>query len=93
VQRPPTRKIIKTAKGHTIQFEDADDAETILVREGSHGHLITMGQDGIRIVDGVGNSIEMTDSAMKLTAKVGFTIDASGQSVTIVADTIDLQKG
>jgi hypothetical protein len=52
-----------------------------------------MGQDGIRIVDGVGNSIEMTDSAMKLTAKVGFTIDASGQSVTIVADTIDLQKG
>ena len=93
VQRPPTRKIIKTAKGHTIQFEDADDAETILVREGSQGHLITMGQDGIRIVDGVGNSIEMTDSAMKLTAKVGFTIDASGQSVTIVADTIDLQKG
>ena len=93
VQRPPTRKIIKTAKGHTIQFEDADDAETILVREGSQGHLITMGKDGIRIVDGSGNSIEMTDTAMELTAKVPFTIDASGQAVTIVADTIDLQKG
>ena len=93
VQQPPTRKIIKSAKGHTIQFEDADDAETILVREGRKGHLITMGRAGIRIVDGAGNSIEMTDSAMTLTAKCAFTIDASGQSVTIVADTIDLQKG
>jgi uncharacterized protein involved in type VI secretion and phage assembly len=93
VQKPPTCKIIKTAKGHTIQLEDADDAETILVREGGKGHLIAMDKNGIRIVDGTGNSIEMTDSAMTLTAKVAFTIDASGQSVTVLADTIDLQKG
>ena len=93
VQQPPTRKIIKTAKGHTIQFEDADDAEMLLLREGSQGHLITMNKDGVRIVDGTGNAIEMTDNAMTLTAKTAFTIDASGQSVTIVADTIDLQKG
>lgn len=93
VQQPPTSKIIKTAKGHTIQFEDADEAETILLREGSQGHLITMNKDGIRIVDAIGNSVEMTDSAMTLTAKVAFTIDASGQAVTIVADTIDLEKG
>ena len=93
VKQPPTRKIIKTAKGHTIQFEDADDAEMLLLREGSQGHLITMNKDGVRIVDGTGNSIEMTDSAMTLAAKTAFTIDASGQSVTIVADTIDLQKG
>jgi hypothetical protein len=52
-----------------------------------------MDKNGIRIVDGTGNSIEMTDVAMTLTAKVAFTIDASGQSVTVVADTIDLQKG
>jgi hypothetical protein len=52
-----------------------------------------MDKDGIRIVDATGNSIEMTDSAMTLTAKAAFTIDAPGQSVTIVADTIDLQKG
>jgi len=93
VQQPPTCKIIKTAKGHTIQFEDADDAEMLLLREGSQGHLITMNKDGVRIVDGTGNAIEMTDNAMTLTAKTAFTIDASGQSVTIVADTIDLQKG
>jgi uncharacterized protein involved in type VI secretion and phage assembly len=110
VQDPPTRKIIKTLKGHTIQFEDADDAEAILVREGKQGHLITMNadgitivdksqntillsEDGIQITDATGNAIEMTDSAMKLTAKVAFTIDASGQAVTIVGDSIDLKKG
>jgi len=27
VQSPPTRKIIKTLKGHTIQLEDADDGD------------------------------------------------------------------
>jgi uncharacterized protein involved in type VI secretion and phage assembly len=110
VQDPPTRKIIKTLKGHTIQFEDADDAEAILVREGKQGHLIRMNadgitivdksqntillsEDGIQITDATGNAIEMTDSAMKLTAKVAFTIDASGQAVTIVGDSIDLKKG
>lgn len=110
VQDPPTRKIIKTLKGHTVQFEDADDEEAILVREGRHGHLITMDKDGVKIVDrsentvllsesgiqitdATGNRVEMTDSAMTLTAKVPFKIDASGQPVTIVGDSIDLRKG
>ena len=110
VQDPPTRKIIKTLKGHTIQFEDADDKEAVLVREGTSGHLITMDQDGITIVDknqnmillsgdGVkitdttGNAVEMTGSTFTLTAKVPFRLDASGQAVTIVGDSIDLQKG
>jgi len=110
VQDPPTRKIITTLKGHTLQLEDADDAETILLREGSQGHLITMNrtgitivdksqntillsEDGIQITDATGNAIEMTDSAFTLTAKVAFTIDAAGQPVTIVADSIDLKKG
>lgn len=90
---PPTRKIIKTAKGHTVQFEDADGKEAVIVREGGSGHLIVMDGDGIRITDATGNSIEMTDSAMTITAKVPFTIDASGQPVSIVGDTIDLKKG
>ena len=49
VQQPPTRKIIKTRKGHTIQFEDADETELILIREGSRGHLLTMDKNGITI--------------------------------------------
>ena len=93
VQSPPTRKIIKTGKGHTIQLEDKDGEESIIVREGVKGHLVVLGPDGVKVVDATGNSIELTDSAMTLTAKVPFTIDASGQPVQIVADSIDLKKG
>jgi hypothetical protein len=93
VQDPPTRKIIKTLKGHTIQLEDKDGAESVLVREGVKGHLITMDKDGVKVTDAAGNSIQMTDSAMTLHAVVPFTIDAAGQPVSIVCDSIDLKKG
>jgi uncharacterized protein involved in type VI secretion and phage assembly len=93
VQDPPTRKIIKTGKGHTIQFEDADGEETILIREGTQGHLVTMDSTGITISDASQNTIEMTSSAFTLTAKVPFTIDAAGQPVKIVGDAIDFEKG
>ena len=85
VQDPPTSKIIKTAKGHTLQFEDADGAEMILIREGAQGHFITMDQNGITIADANGNSIAMSSS--------GITIDAGSNTVTIVGGAIDLKKG
>ncbi|MFC0541512.1 phage baseplate assembly protein V [Kutzneria chonburiensis] len=110
VQSPPTRKILRTGKGHTIQLEDKDGEEAVLVQEGVKGHRVVLDQKGIRITDAAGNtvettesglkfvdanenSVEMSDSAMKLTAKVPFTIDAAGQPVRIVADSIDLEKG
>jgi len=110
VQDPPTRKILKTLKGHTVQFEDADGVEAVLVREGVTGHLITMDKrgitivdknqnrvllddDGVKITDATGNAIALTESAFTLTAKVPFTLDASGQAVTIIANAIDLQQG
>jgi uncharacterized protein involved in type VI secretion and phage assembly len=127
VQDPPTSKIIKTAKGHTLQFEDADDSEMILVREGSQGHFLTMDKNGITLTDAnantiqftskginvndankntiemtssgiqikdlTGNTIDMSSGAFTITSKVPFKIDASGQTVTMVGDSIDLQKG
>ncbi len=93
VQDPPTRKTIKTRKGHTIQFEDADGKEVILVREGVQGHLILLHEHGVTIADANGNSVEMTGDAMTITSTVPFKIDASGQPVTIVGDSIDFQKG
>jgi uncharacterized protein involved in type VI secretion and phage assembly len=52
VQDPPTRKIIKTLEGHTIQFEDKDGEEMITIVEGGKGHVITMDKDGIIITEG-----------------------------------------
>ncbi|MFI6324348.1 phage baseplate assembly protein V [Nonomuraea sp. NPDC050556] len=48
-QDPPTRKIIRTAKGHTIEFEDKDSEELVTITEAAHGNVIMMDQDGITI--------------------------------------------
>ncbi|MFH1217121.1 MAG: phage baseplate assembly protein V [Pseudomonadota bacterium] len=52
VQDPATRKIIKTLKGHTIQFEDKDGEEMITIFEARNGNLITMDGNGIAIREG-----------------------------------------
>jgi uncharacterized protein involved in type VI secretion and phage assembly len=93
VQSPPTRKIIKTLKGHTIQLEDADDNDMIMLLEATNGNLVVMNSDGIKLTDKTGNVIEMKDDAFTITSKVDFKIDASGQAITIIGKTIDMNKG
>ena len=90
---PPTRTVLTTAKGHTIQIEDADEGELILIHEAVHGHTVVLDESGISITDGTGNKITMTADAFTLHSKTAFTIDAPGQPVRIVADTIDLDRG
>lgn len=116
IQSPVTRKIIKTLKGHTIQFEDKDGEEsirivqisgeqkrnvftlnadgiTILQRiEDGKNNTVEMTASGIKLTDFTGNSFDMNDSAVTLTSKVAFTIDASGQTVEIKASAIELTK-
>ncbi len=92
VQSPPTRKIIKTLKGHTIQLEDADGDEMILIVEAKNKNVVCLNADGIKLTDATGNVIEMSTSAFNITAKVALTIDASGQAITIKGSTIDLNK-
>ncbi|HEY2946874.1 MAG TPA: phage baseplate assembly protein V [Micromonosporaceae bacterium] len=52
VQDAPTRKIIKTLKGHTLQFEDADGGELITLVDGANGHVVTLDASGISVTDG-----------------------------------------
>ena len=83
VQDPPTSKIIKTKKGHTLQFEDADGDERITLFEGKNEHVITLDKDGIKIVDGK-NSHEITLAAGGITIKdkSGNEIATSSQGIT-----------
>lgn len=55
VQDPPTKKIIKTKLGHTIQLEDDDTQAHVVIVEGKKGHVIVLDNDGIRINDGANN--------------------------------------
>jgi uncharacterized protein involved in type VI secretion and phage assembly len=67
VQDPPTRKIIKTKKGHTIQLEDKDGEEMVTIVEGTKGHMITMDADGIKVVNGAnGNQIILGASGIQI---------------------------
>ena len=76
-QQPPTRKILKTNKGHTIQFEDADGEEMVIIVEATHKHVVTLNKDGIQITDGVnGNKI--------ILGKDGIQIGSSGASEPFV---------
>jgi uncharacterized protein involved in type VI secretion and phage assembly len=61
--QPPTRKIIKTLKGHTIQLEDADGDEMVLVVEATNKHLLVMNRDGIRLRDGANKHEVVLDSS------------------------------
>jgi uncharacterized protein involved in type VI secretion and phage assembly len=83
VQDPPTSKIIKTAKGHTLQFEDADGAEMILLREGSQGHFVTMDQNGIAITDANANKVKLTSGGITIT-------DANNNKIEMTSDGIKI---
>ena len=87
VQNPPTRKIIKTLKGHTIQFEDADDEELILITmvvPEKPSNVIALNSDGIKITDTNENVVTMDDKGINLTDLNGniVTMDDKGINLT-----------
>ena len=83
IQDPPTSKIIKTAKGHTLQFEDADGSEMVLLVEGSQGHFLTMDQNGITLTDSNANKIEMTSDGTTVTDANGNKIEMTSSGIAV----------
>jgi len=86
-QSPPTRKIIKTAKGHTLQFEDADDQEMVILHEATHGHVLTLDREGVTVTDGNGNVIRMTEDGITLTDATGNSLEMKQDAFNILAKT------
>jgi uncharacterized protein involved in type VI secretion and phage assembly len=77
VQDPPTCKIIRTAKGHTIAFEDAGGGEQITITDGVNGHEIVLDGTGITVTDGI------TQANMITLAAGGVTVATSGTQITV----------
>jgi hypothetical protein len=85
-QDPPTCKIIKTGKGHTLQLEDADGHESVLVYNATGELLLVMDGHGIRITDGKrGHKVALDDSGVTVTDGVNsgnkLVMDSSGITV------------
>jgi len=85
VRDPPTRKIIKTLKGHTIQFEDKDSEELVTIVEAVNGNVITLNKDGITIVDTSQNTVVLSDDGVKITDKTGNAVEMTGSAFTLTA--------
>jgi uncharacterized protein involved in type VI secretion and phage assembly len=86
IQDPPTRKIIKTLAGHTLQFEDTDGDEMILLYEAKNNHVVVMNKDGIQVTDGAnGHTIVLDSSGITITdgANSGNSITLSGTGMTL----------
>jgi len=72
VQNPPTRKIIKSLKGHTIQLEDADDEEMILITmivKDKPSNVIVLDSKGVKITDTNENVVTLADKLISITDK------------------------
>jgi len=94
VQDPPTRKIIKTLKGHTIQLEDTDGDEMVLIVEAVNGQVMALNQDGIKITDGKnGNTVTLDNSGIIIEDKNGNVVTMDSSSVTIKSSSINVGDG
>ena len=60
-QSPPTRKIIRTVKGSSIEIEDKDGEEVFILQynDGDKQNKVTMNADGILVEDANGNKLTM----------------------------------
>lgn len=66
VHQEPSRKIIKTKAGHTIQFEDADENAFLVIVDGSNKNVITLNSSGIELKNKNGTSVLIEGSNIKL---------------------------
>lgn len=79
IPSPPTRKVIKTLKGHSIQLEDAEDGDMLMLLEATNGNLLVMNADGIKITDGTNKTtITLNDSGLKVEAAKDIELKADG---------------
>ena len=87
VQDPPTRKIIKTSKGNSIEMDDKDGDEVFIIKfsNGSEFDQVTMDKNGIVIVDANANTVTMDDRGMTIEDmnQNKMTMDSSG---TVIED-------
>jgi uncharacterized protein involved in type VI secretion and phage assembly len=83
----PSRKVIKTSKGHTLQFEDADGRELVTLVEAAHGHVVTLDGRGITLTDGLsGHTVVLDAEGISISdgrhAGNRLVMDATGTTVS-----------
>ncbi len=81
-QDPPTRKILKTAQGHSLQFEDGNETLRIILADGDEENRIVFSDDGITITN-KRNVVTMHDEGITIADANGNTITQESGGTTI----------
>jgi uncharacterized protein involved in type VI secretion and phage assembly len=89
----PTRRILKTAGGHTIQIEDEAGQEMILIHQAADDLTIVLDGKGITIAHGAGSFVELTGDGVTVHAKGNLTLEAPGKKVEIIGDAVEFKRG
>lgn len=85
LQKPLTCKMIKTLKGHTLQFEDKDGQERITLVDGKNEHVITLSKEGITITEAKRNQIILSQKGIEI-------LEASDNKFTLSPEGIHLTQ-
>jgi hypothetical protein len=82
---PPDKRVIKSAKGHVVTFDDTPGDEKIEVKTSSaSGHTITLDTQGIKVHDGVGqNDIVLGGSGVAVQTTAGQKVELTSSGITI----------
>jgi uncharacterized protein involved in type VI secretion and phage assembly len=104
-QKPPTCKIFRTSTGHTLQFEDAQDHEAIILKVGVQEHVVVLDASGISISDGQnghtvildGSGITITDGQNSGNSAVldsqGMTLKGAGTTLVVGSSGVKIGAG
>jgi hypothetical protein len=92
---PPVKRLICSAKNHSILFDDTDDSEAVIIQDKA-GNRITLqsasGNEAVIISDKTGNKIELRSDGVLIKCVQNLTIDASGKEIIIKASSVDVQQ-
>lgn len=82
---PPEKRVIKTAAGHLLIFDDTAGGEKIEIKTSSaSGHTITLDTQGIAVHDGVSqNDIALSGSGIAVQTATGQKVELTSSGVTI----------
>jgi len=90
---PPQKRVIKTAAGHLIIFNDKSGEEGIKITDGANGHEVVLDSDGITITDGVNSGNKTIMNADGVTIESAADVTIKGNNINIEAQAKLVAKG
>jgi hypothetical protein len=81
---PPQKRVIKTASGHLLSFNDTSGGESIEIRDAVNQHVITLDKQGIKVSDGKNrHTLTLDSSGVKVETTTGQKLQLTASLTTV----------